>query len=331
MPGPSSTQLAIFCAFRLGGPIGAVIGGIGFIVPGLVAIIALAVLFLASHPPLAIEGAAAGAGAAVPAVAVAAAMALIVPSWRRAVGSAAGQVRWAVYALAGGTAAALAGPWLVVVIVACGVVEVAIRTKPSRGTGQSPQRAGFGALAAHAVSVGGLGALAWEALKVGALSFGGGFVIIPLMEHDAVHVYHFMSAAHFLDAVALGQVTPGPVVQTVAVVGYAAHGIEGALLAAALAFAPSFIFVILGAPHFDRIRASKVAQAFLTGAGPAAIGAIAGSAIPLGESLAHVWQVGVLAAAAVWLIGLRKPIVLAIVVAGVIGAIAAAAGAPVGA
>ena len=340
LPGPSSTQLAIFCAYRLGGPIGALIGGIGFIAPGLVLILALAVLFFASHPPLALEGAAAGAGAAVPAVAVAAAIALVAPSWRRADKTNAGQARWAAYAVAGGVAAALFGPWLVVVIVACGALEVMIRTTPSRGPGTRGRRAGMGMLAGHAghvgnvghvVSLGGLGALAWEALKVGALSFGGGFVIIPLMEHDAVHVYHFMSAAHFLDAVALGQVTPGPVVQTVAVVGYAAHGIGGALLAAAIAFAPSFVFVIVGGPHFDRIRSSKVALAFLMGAGPAAIGAIAGSAIPLGQSLAHIWQVGILAVAAVWLVGLRRPIVTAIVAAGVIGAIAAVAGAPVGA
>jgi chromate transporter len=330
LPGPSSTPLAIFCAFRIGGPVGALIGGIGFIAPGLVLIVALGALFLSSHPPLAVDGAAAGAGAVVPAVAVAAAFALVAPSWRRAVRSTAGRARWTLYALAGAVAAALAGPWLVVVIVACGAFEVVVRSDPSRGTDSAPSRAWLGTLAAHAVSVGGLSALAWEALKVGALSFGGGFVIIPLMQHDAVHVYHFMSAGHFLDAVALGQVTPGPLVQTVAVVGYAAHGIGGALLAAAVAFAPSFVFVILGGPHFERIRTSKIAQAFLTGAGPAAIGAIAGSAIPLGESLAHLWQVGILAAGVVWLIGLRRQIVPAIIVAGVIGAIAAAAGAPVG-
>ena len=78
-----------------------------------------------------------------------------------------------------------------------------------------------------AASTGGIGALAWTAFKVGALSFGGGFVIIPLMQQDAVHVYHWMSDAQFLNAVALGQVTPGPVVATVAAVGYAAHGVGG--------------------------------------------------------------------------------------------------------
>src|SRR5262249_60020651 len=97
----------------------------------------------------------------------------------------------------------------------------------------------------------GLASLAWLAFKVGALSFGGGFVIIPLMQHDAVQTYHWMSAGQFLTAVALGQVTPGPVVQTVAVVGYAAAGIGGGVLASVVAFAPSFAFVLGGGPSFD--------------------------------------------------------------------------------
>ena len=91
---------------------------------------------------------------------------------------------------------------------------------------------------------GGLAALAWVAFKVGALSYGGGFVIIPLMQHDAVEHYHWMTDGQFLNAVALGQITPGPVVHTVAVVGYAAAGIGGGLLAAAVAFAPSFSFIL---------------------------------------------------------------------------------------
>src|SRR5207302_9683030 len=128
------------------------------------------------------------------------------------------------------------------------------------------------------------------AFKVGALSYGGGFVIIPLMQGDAVNHYHWMTNAQFLNAVALGQVTPGPVVQTVAVVGYAAAGLAGGLLAAVVAFAPSFTFVLLGAGRFDRIRADQRASAFLSGAGPAAIGAILGSAIPLARALSQPWQ-----------------------------------------
>jgi chromate transporter len=179
------------------------------------------------------------------------------------------------------------------------------------------------------LAAGGLLSLAWVAFKVGALSFGGGFVIIPLMQHDAVHTYHWMSAAQFLSAVAFGQVTPGPVVQTVAVVGYAAAGVGGGLLAALVAFAPSFAFVLAGGSRFDQLRGSARAQAFLTGAGPAAIGAIAGATIPLGLALGHLWQLAVLALAATWLLGLRRGVVAAIVGAGALGVIAALAGAPV--
>src|SRR4029453_339783 len=119
------------------------------------------------------------------------------------------------------------------------------------------------------------------ALKVGALSYGGGFVIIPLMQSDAVDRYHWLTGSQFLYAVALGQITPGPVVHTVAVVGYAAAGLVGGLLAAVVAFAPWFVLVRAGPRAFARLRASATAQAFLTGAAPAAIGAIAGSALVL--------------------------------------------------
>jgi chromate transporter len=130
-----------------------------------------------------------------------------------------------------------------------------------------PRRAPPPRTAATAVAAGGLAALAWTALKVGALSFGGGFVIIPLMRADAVG-HHWMTSSQFLNAVALGQITPGPVVQTVAAVGYAAAGVGGGLLAALIAFSPSFVFVLGGARYFGSLRGNRHAQAFLDGAGP---------------------------------------------------------------
>lgn len=165
---------------------------------------------------------------------------------------------------------------------------------------------------------------------MGALSYGGGFVIIPLMQADAVSHYHWMTSGQFLTAVALGQITPGPLMQTVAVIGYAAAGLAGGLLAAAVAFAPSFLFVLFGARHFDRLRRSDAIQSFLTGAGPAAVGAIAGAAIPLAAGIGHAWQVAVLAAAGVWIIGLRRSVVIGLLAAGLIGVIVALAGLPVG-
>lgn len=321
LPGPGSTQLAIFCAWRLRGIRGALLGGAGFILPGLAAIVALAALFLASAPPNWVLGAGAGAGAAVAAVAVRAGLGLVPASWERARRT--HPRRWLAYALAGVVATALVGAWLVLVLIACGLLELT-RRRP----GSTSASLGSWALLPLAAVSGGIGALAWVAFKVGALSYGGGFVIVPLMQADAVSHYHWMSDGQFLNAVALGQVTPGPVVHTVAVVGYAAAGIWGALLAAAVAFAPSFSFILLGGERFDRLRADRRARAFLDGAGPAAIGAILGSAIPLALALTEAWQILVLLAAAIALLVLRRSVVLTLLAAGLTGAIVALAGGP---
>ncbi|HVB71362.1 MAG TPA: chromate efflux transporter [Acidimicrobiales bacterium] len=315
LPGPASTQLAIFCAWRVAGLAGGVVGGMCFILPGLVLIVALAALVFAHGAPAAVAGAAAGAGAGTPAVALRAARDLMVPSRRRAGADRTARVRWVLYCVAGVAASVTAGVYLVAVIVGCGLIEMTVRS-PSRASGHSA------ALALGAkVGVASLGALSWVAFKVGALSFGGGFVIVPLMQHDVVTTYHWMTGAHFLSAVALGQVTPGPVVLTVAAVGYAAAGLTGALVATAVAFAPSFLFVLGGAPRFHVARSSARAGAFLAGAGPCALGAIAGSAVTLGRALSHPWQAAVLGGVLVWLFAARRGVVSALLLAGVAGAL----------
>jgi chromate transporter len=318
LPGPASTQLAIYCAWRLRGPLGAIVGGACFIGPGLVLILALSALFLGSSPPRWVIGAAAGAGAGVPAVALDAAAALAPSSWKRASIAPAARARWLAYLFAGVLAAALLGSALVIVLLLTGITEVIVRRM-----GASSSRLLGGLPGVALPSMTGLLAVAWVAFKVGALSYGGGFVIVPLMQHDAVSTYHWMTNAQFLDAVALGQITPGPVVLTVAVVGYAAAGVLGGILATLVAFAPSFAFVLVGGPRFGRIRASRLAQAFLNGAGPAAIGAIAGATIPLALSLGQVWQLVPLLAAAAWLLFRRHAVVNALLIAAALGVIAA--------
>jgi chromate transporter len=338
LPGPASTQLAIFCAWRVRGRLGALAGGIAFIVPGLIVILALSVLFLSGTPPAWVKGAGAGAGAAVAAVAVQAGWSLTGPSWKRAAAGAR-RARWVAYLLAGGAAAATIGPWLVLVLLGCGVIELTLQQRrDAAGPGaflafpllvsrslRALLDAGPAKAAAAVTGAGALLPLAWTALKVGALSFGGGFVIIPLMQADAVNHYHWMTGAEFLNAVALGQITPGPVVQTVAVVGYAAAGIVGGLLASAVAFTPSFLLVLFGGPRFNQIRGNTRARAFLDGAGPAAVGAILGSAITLTRELSHPWQYLVLAGALVLLLPLRRGVVPTLLSGAAIGVIIALA------
>jgi chromate transporter len=319
MPGPASTQLAIYCAWRLRGTRGALVGGLCFILPGLVVVIALSALFLASGAPLWVRAAGAGAGAAVPAVAVNAGWALVPDSWRRASGR---RLLWLAAFAAGAAGAVLLGPELVLVLLAAGLAGVLL----SRDTGEGRLTAVVPVMAGKSF----LGPLAWTAFKVGALAFGGGFVIVPLMRADAVGPHHWMTSASFLDAVALGQITPGPVVQTVAAVGYAAAGVGGALLAAAIAFAPSFIIVLGLARRFDQVKRSPYVQAFLAGAGPAAIGAIVGVAALLASELHHGWQVVLLALALVALLLARRGVVLILIASALIGAVLGLAGAAVG-
>ncbi len=326
LPGPASTQLAIFCGWRVRGRLGAVIGGAAFILPGLLVILALAALFLSGTPPRWVIASGAGAGAAVPAVALQAGITLLVAS-RRNRSQKADQTRWLFYLAGGAAAAATVGPWLVVVLLGCGTVELATQSA-QRDDGKIRGLAVVSLLATSAAGSGVLLPLSWVALKVGALSYGGGFVIIPLMQADAVDRNHWMSGADFLNAVALGQVTPGPVTHTVAVVGYAAAGLGGGLLAATVAFAPSFAFILLGARHFDRLRGNWRARAFLDGAGPAAIGAILGSAVPLARAISVPWQYAVLAGATVVLLLLRQSVVLTLIGAGAVGALIAVAGGP---
>ena len=309
LPGPASTQLAILCAHRVAGVRGALAGGAVFILPGLVMVLVLAAVTLQDDPPASVLGAAAGAGAAVVAVVARAGLELV-----RASVTGEHAARRAVYLVAGAVATILVGPVVVLVLLLAGLLELALRRAAT-----TPTHPGLATLPA----------LVWMAFKVGALSYGGGFVIVPLMLDDAVRVNGWLSEAEFLNAVALGQITPGPVVQTVAAVGYGAAGIPGGLLASVVAFGPSFGLVIALAPRFERLRGHAGARAFLDGAGPAAVGAILGAAVLLAGGITEAWQVAVLAAAALALLSGRAGVVAVLLGAAAIGVAVGLGGGPV--
>lgn len=329
LPGPSSTQLAMLCAHRVAGAAGTIVGGLSFIAPAVILVLIGSSFLLSASAPTWLEGAGAGAGAAVGSVALRAAIELAGPSRARARGHGGTGRRWFAYLLAGSVTAFFLGSFLVLVLLACGAIEYSVerRRRPPRQDTDRHRR-WAATVGSQLLASGGTGALAWTALKVGALSFGGGFVIVPLMQGDAVHVNHWMTGGQFLDAVALGQVTPGPVVATVTAVGYAAGGVGGALLAAAVAFVPSFAFVLGGARRFEQLRLDPGPRAFLDGAGPAAIGAILGASVTLATTLTQAWQFAILGASAIALLGWRASVPLTLVVAALLGAVAALAGAP---
>ena len=299
IPGPAGTQLAIYCAMRVGGTCGRDRSAVSpSSCPGWLLILAISALALADSPPRVDprdrrgrRGGGRGGGRA--------------GGHRRSIAlqPAAARARESSYVVVGAVATVFAGAGLVLALLACGFVELAWRRRPGAAVHAWPV-----ALILAVTGAAALPALAWTALKVGALSYGGGFVIIPLMQEDAVETYGWMTSAEFANAVAYGQLTPGPVVQTVAIVGWAAAGLGGALLASVVAFAPSFLVIGLTAERFERLRRSGAARAFLDGAGPAAAGAILGATVPLFEPLDEAWQYGVLAGAALLLLLGRAPI-----------------------
>jgi chromate transporter len=322
LPGPGSTQMALYTAGRVGGRTGAVLGGLAFVLPGLVMVLAISALAFAEAPPEWVRGVGSGAAAAVVAVVVQAGLALGRASLEHRRG---GALARAVLYLAAGTAATVfAGVGVVLVLLACGFVELAWRRRPGAAVHAWP----VFLLLLAATGAAAIPALAWTAFKVGALSYGGGFVIIPLMHGDAVDVNGWMTDAEFANAVAYGQLTPGPVVHTVAIVGWAAAGLGGALLAAAVAFAPSFLVILVAGARFERLRGSAAARAFLDGAGPAAVGAILGAAVPLFDALEEGWQYAVLGGAVVLLVARLAPL-WALVGGAVAGLVAVVVGLPI--
>ncbi|MEN9203044.1 MAG: chromate efflux transporter [Thermostichus sp. DG_1_6_bins_120] len=121
-------------------------------------------------------------------------------------------------------------------------------------------------------------------LKVGSAIFGGGLVIIPFIAEEVVEKLGWLTAAEFLDGVAIGQFTPGPVVLTAAFIGYKVAGVLGALTATVAIFAPSFAFILLAAPVLLRIRRQAWVQGSLRAITPTALGAIAAATIPLAQN-----------------------------------------------
>ena len=120
--------------------------------------------------------------------------------------------------------------------------------------------------------------------KVGSFIFGGGLVIIPLLEFEVVEKFNWLTKTEFLNGVAIGQISPGPVVLTAAFVGYKVAGLWGAITATVSIFTPSFLFIMLTVPLLQKIRNNPSVKCFLKGVAPAVLGAIAAAAIPLAQT-----------------------------------------------
>jgi chromate transporter len=132
-------------------------------------------------------------------------------------------------------------------------------------------------------------------LRIGTITFGGGFVMIPLIEAEVVDYHHWLTHQEFVDATALGQVTPGPVLITATFIGYRVAGTLGALVATISIFLPSFLMMVVAGSSLARFHTNKIVQSFLKGVTPAVVGLLVAAGISIGRTGIHSW-VGLLIA-----------------------------------
>ena len=157
-------------------------------------------------------------------------------------------------------------------------------------------------LAAAAVPALSLGALGLFFLKVGSILYGSGYVLVAFLEDELVHEYGWLTQQQLLDAIAIGQFTPGPVLSTAAFIGYVLAGVPGAAVSAAAIFVPSFVFVAILSPIVPRLRRSAWMAAFLDAVNVSAVGLMAAVLLRLTADLITAWPaalIALLAAAAV--------------------------------
>ena len=126
-------------------------------------------------------------------------------------------------------------------------------------------------------------------LRIGSVTFGGGLVMVPLIESEVVNNHHWLTHQEFADAFALGQITPGPVLITATFVGYRVAGTLGALVATISIFLPAFLMTIAAASSLRRFRDNKQVQAFLRGIAPAVVGLLVAAALSVGRAGIHSW------------------------------------------
>jgi len=144
-------------------------------------------------------------------------------------------------------------------------------------------------------------------LRIGAVTFGGGFVMIPEIQNEVVNSHHWLTHQEFADATALGQITPGPVLIMATFVGYRVAGTAGAVLCTLCVFLPSFLMTIAAGSSFQRFRANRQMRAFLRGVAPAVTGLLGAAAWSVARSGIHTIIGAVMAVVILWILLRFRP------------------------
>jgi chromate transporter len=324
-PGPLAAQLAMYLGWVKARVRGATLVSLAFILPSFVMVLVLSALYVRFGGLSWMQSAFYGIGAAVIAIIARSAVKLVKMTLAR------DRLLWAVFIISAVTTAWTESEiiWL---FLASGLVVLLIRAPPrfsAPASGALLGPAAIGALLTAGAPSAAVLAPSWPLLgrvalyfaEAGAFVFGSGLAIVPFLHGGVVNQYHWLTERQFLDAVAVAMITPGPVVITVAFIGYLVAGPLGSIAAAIGVFVPCYLFVIIPAPYFRRFAGNRRVKAFVDGVTAAATGAIAGAAFVLGRrALVDLTTLAI--AVATWLVLTRfkkLPEPLVIMAAGVAG------------
>ncbi|MEW5854526.1 MAG: chromate transporter [Myxococcota bacterium] len=318
-PGPLAAQLAIYLGWVHSGVLGATLAGIAFVLPSFLMVMVLAVLYVRFGGLGWMQGAFYGIGAAVIAIIARSATKLVKMTLVR------DPLLWGIFVV-NAAVTAWTETEVISVFLFSGVVVLAWRVGKAQwakgGAAIPALLPPFLLTGARDVATGEtLAQLAWFFTKAGAFVFGSGLAIVPFLYGGVVQQQHWLDDRQFLDAVAVAMITPGPVVITVAFIGYLVAGFTGAVVAAAGTFLPCYLLVVIPAGYFRRHASQPHVKSFVDGVTAAATGAIAGAAFVLARrALTDVGAVVICAVTLVVLLKARKaPEPLVVIVAAVVG------------
>jgi chromate transporter len=285
-PGPLAAQLAMYLGYVRAGILGASLVGIAFVLPSFVMVLVLSAAYMRFGGLNWMQAVFYGIGAAVIAIIARSAVKLTKLTLRKE------WLLWVIFFVL-----AVSTAWtsreIIWLVVTGGIVNLAAKGMPAR----APATASMAApLAAGAFAAGGpvLQIFLFFA-KAGMFVFGSGLAIVPFLYGGVVLGHHWLNDRQFVDAVAVAMITPGPVVITVAFIGYIVAGVAGATAAALGVFLPVYAVVILLAPSYKRWAKNPQLNAFVRGVTAAATGAIAGSVVVLARRSIYDWPTAVIA------------------------------------
>ncbi len=286
MPGPLAAQVVMWIGYLEAGPLGALATVVPFVLPSFVLVLAVAVTYVQFKGLEAIQALFYGIAPAVMAVLAVAAIKLARLTNER-------DARLWVITLAIGIVTAATGTEIALLFVAAGLIMM-LWEAPPRFLRRGGSSLALAAPLTHSLLTGiltggGLVTLGLFFLKAGAFIFGSGLAIVPFLRSGVVEQHHWLTNRQFLDAVAIGLITPGPVVITATFIGYLVGGFAGAAIATVAIFVPIYLGVVVPGRWFVRHKENPRLRGFVKGATAAAAGAIAGATVVLARGAIVDW------------------------------------------